>query len=131
MDQDEPCLAPQLCIRCRSYDLGRHVAVVSNADPCTCTDDETCPHNKKTNARQLLVLRKKISLQHQQAPSITNEGSKTIGRDVESDEDDDDDCSSSSSSSTTSCSSCSSDDTTTSESEDNDSITCTSVNSSQ
>ncbi|XP_026812500.1 uncharacterized protein LOC113553387 [Rhopalosiphum maidis] len=118
MDQDEPCLAPQLCIRCRSYDLGRHVAVVSNADPCTCTDDETCPHNKKTTALQLLILKKKkISLQHQQASSTMNEADKTIGRGVESDEDDDDDCSSSSSSSTTSCSSCSSGDTTTSESE--------------
>lgn len=48
---DELCLAPQLCIRCRSYG---HV-VVSNADACTCPDDETCPHNKKYTLKKKFV----------------------------------------------------------------------------
>ncbi|VVC24376.1 Hypothetical protein CINCED_3A024418 [Cinara cedri] len=53
MDDDRRlCLAPQLCIRCRSYG---HV-VVSNADACVCLDDETCPHNKNTLKKKFVSI---------------------------------------------------------------------------
>ncbi|XP_025412681.1 uncharacterized protein LOC112685115 [Sipha flava] len=89
---DELCLAPQLCIRCRSYG---HV-VVSNTDPCTCPDDETCSHSKR-------ILKKKTIL----VPTV-HDHIKSKESDVHEESDDDDPVSSSSNCSTSSCSTSSS-----------------------
>lgn len=50
---DEPCLAPELCIRCRTSSEHR-AEVVSNADACTCPDDETCSHRKTMRKKKLV-----------------------------------------------------------------------------
>ncbi|XP_050523161.1 uncharacterized protein LOC126895387 [Daktulosphaira vitifoliae] len=77
------CLAPQLCIRCKSC-----CHIVTNANACTCLNEKDCPHNKKK-------LKKKIGT------TIIDDQVYTK-RNIESDDESSDDISSSSSSTSSS-----------------------------
>lgn len=55
MDDEKACVAPELCIRCRSS-RDYCVEVVFNTDACTCSDEEVCLHSKTVRKKKFVFI---------------------------------------------------------------------------